>query len=141
MAFPSKHVSWKFSVGLIMLAFAFEVLEGQYDQYRYRKLKRHAVITHAIITSGRPQRRSSRGHETDARFDYIFFVGQRRVESNAVYYGIPGDSAFRFIDHNIVVAYDSTDSQNNRILLWADDFSLFNLPYPDSMKWAKQYLP
>jgi len=75
--------------------------------------------------------------------DYYFFVNQDRY--NGVYSiekNIISKSFFieNFAGHRFPIIYCCNEINNNRLLILPEDFNEFNIPFPDSLNWVKQFI-
>lgn len=71
---------------------------------------------------------------------YSFSVNRHNFEHSVGVFSLSPASPDRFIGRSFPVAYDTIDPSNSIILLTPQDFSIFHLQYPDSLKWVLPYL-
>lgn len=134
----NKEIYLRVFITLFVFAL-FSIIVGSLTNYFNKdevNKEKAAFDAHKKFTIGTITSYKMRGYKAaSAYYTYKFDV------KNESYYGefqlLAGSDAF--LKRKFLVAYDSTNPQNNYMLVLPKDFQSFNLPFPDSLRWVIQY--
>jgi hypothetical protein len=112
-----------------------------------------AIVTIYSNWQGKKYRRSilespafSAGHFTGLKAEKgKTLIGTYSFTLNDItYIGTEGDARLRDLGKTIYqrsfpVIYNTKDPQKNQILVFPSDFSDYNIPYPDSLRWVQEF--
>jgi hypothetical protein len=124
-----RRIFWDVLIWGSLSLFVFLIIR---DLVRYIDLSTNTVLTSGIITKAESSRKNYYGS-----FEYVFMVGNKTYKGENGYPRIGNDICESFIGKKFPVIYSSKDTLNCKILISAQDFKLYYLDQPDSLKWIK----
>lgn len=105
-----------------------------------RKLRNDRLSDNGIITSGTLL---SHKYRIRARFEdieYSFTYKGKQIKAKSTIHGIKGwPLNEHFLYKKFPVIFLPSNPKLNEILITPDRFKRFNVPFPDSLNWVKQY--
>jgi hypothetical protein len=125
----------KLIILFVLIFFEFAVMEIMYIVHRKKlaaSLETHKKIVTGIILNAKETYGRSNRHS--------FYVYGFNNNSTISY----GNASIlvgwqRLIGKKFPVIYDTTNPENNHMLIFPDDFNDWNLPFPDSLKWVLKF--
>lgn len=122
---------WKIVVLLIIFC-AIVVWYQKTSQVNYAQYK---ISGNAIVSDV-----SQIAKSVGASVRYSYSVNRHSFEHSAGVFSLSPASPESFIGRSFPIAYDTLNPSNSQLLLTPQDFLIFHLPYPDSLKWVLPYL-
>ncbi|MBC9914955.1 hypothetical protein [Chitinophaga varians] len=71
---------------------------------------------------------------------YYFYVDGKLYQHEQVVEGLSTLRCRLLIDKRLPVVYEEGDIDNNRLLVFYENFKEFSIPYPDSLSWIERPL-
>jgi hypothetical protein len=99
------------------------------------QLMKNYTFTNGTVLRFSPDYRGAGGGIT-----YEFVVNGKTYENKSLYAPIYSSKGYFFVGRSFPVAYDSTDVNNNTILILPMDFKEFHISFPDSLEWIREYI-
>lgn len=115
---------------------AFAIFAGLFVQYKIKgyNLKMNYVLVTGEVTDFRSGPRGSGGN-----VKYTFEVDGNVNKKERGYNNVKESRGESLIGKHFPVAYEKGNVKNNRMLITTSDFESFSIPFPDSLKWVKQF--
>ena len=117
----------RITIMLILFIVIFVIL---FPKYKEQRIKNNALFTVGKINS------IENGHRAASAFYYYkYLVNKDTISSNR-----SGNSVKNiFLNKNFPVIFNSNKPKENRMLIYPRDFERFDIPFPDSLNWVKEY--
>ena len=130
-----KYERWLvFSFFIVLFLIIYFVTNYQ-DRRRVAKILKHAAYTEAQFTGEvHPVKKGSNGPWYVCSYHV---KGKDYSSSEPVH--LFDDFNMKFFYKTFPVIYDSTNPEDEQLLLFPFEFEEFNLPYPDSLKMRMKY--
>jgi hypothetical protein len=95
-------------------------------------LRANGILTTGLVTNAYP------GTKGGINLDYMFWINGKKITGSQFYF-ISSKFADKFQDRYFPVMYSKSSPDRNSMLILQNNFSDFNIEYPDSLKWVLKY--
>lgn len=102
---------------------------------RVNKIAKNPVTSTAQIY----ELRDSRGKYQKVTVCYKYQIDGVGYQNEDMYIEMKNGRQAEFVGRIFPIVYASNDYRNSKILITKDDFSFFNLSFPDSLEWVKEH--
>ncbi|MCD6020276.1 MAG: hypothetical protein K0S53_3397 [Bacteroidetes bacterium] len=119
----------KFLPAIISLTLVIAAIWSEH--YRSYFLTKNGIVTVGKIT------KISKGYRSSRIFHYEFKTKDQKIITNEDGRALLENDIF--INRTFLVIYNPYDPEHNDILMQETDFQKYYFPYPDSLRWVKEY--
>jgi hypothetical protein len=103
------------------------------------KVKENRLHTRKLITSCQVIQFSTSYKRSGVRVNFVYVINGKQYGKNDMGVSVSKPAGNLLVNTRFPVVLDSTDFSNCRILVTPRDFDHFNLPFPDSLEWVRQF--
>jgi len=128
----------KTTVAIIVFILFLFIIQINY-KYKLNELKSNFYITTGLVTG---YSIGVKYHSGNMFITSTYSVQNKENENSKQYSKTLNRDDFRnyFLGKSFPVIYSVKDISNSRTLIFPSDFEEFNIPFPDSLNWVKQYI-
>jgi len=103
------------------------------------KVKENRLHTRKLIVSGEVTQFSTSYKGSGVRVNFVYVINGKEYRKNDAGVSVSKPAGNLLVNMRFPVVVDSTDFTNSRILVTPGAFDHFNLPFPDSLEWVRQF--
>lgn len=120
---------WEVRIAIILILFIV-IFVTLFPKTKEQRIKNNALFTVGKIIS------IEDGHRAAPAFYYYKYV----VNKDTISSDRSGNSIkYIFLNKSFPIIFNSNKPKENRMLIYPRDFERFDIAFPDSLNWVKQY--